>query len=78
MGCSCAWTEFSANKKQWQVLSATGTTHLMVISGLHVGLVAVLMMFLIRLLILPLGIRSSFGLQVGVWVGLCAALVLRY
>ncbi len=62
-------------KKQWQVLSATGTTHLMVISGLHVGLVAVLMMFLIRLLILPLGIRSSFGLQVGVWVGLCAALV---
>jgi len=60
--------------KQWQVLSATGTTHLMVISGLHVGLVAVLMMLLMRLLILPFGISSGLGLRASAWVGLCAAL----
>jgi len=60
--------------KQWQVLSATGTTHLMVISGLHVGLVAVLMMLLMRLLLLPFAIRSSLGLRAGAWVGLSAAL----
>ena len=60
--------------KQWHVLSATGTTHLMVISGLHVGLVAVLMMLLIRLLMLPFAIRSSLGLRAGAWVGISAAL----
>lgn len=34
--------------EQWQVLSATGTNHLMAISGLHIGLVAGLLFFLGR------------------------------
>ena len=59
---------------QWRVLAATGTTHLLVISGLHVGLVAVLAMLLIRLLIFPFGVGSSLGLRVGAWVGLGAAI----
>lgn len=59
---------------QWQVLAATGTTHLLVISGLHVGLVAVLVMLLVRVLILPLGIGSSLGIRAGAWAGLVAAL----
>ncbi|KPK41043.1 MAG: hypothetical protein AMJ69_00020 [Gammaproteobacteria bacterium SG8_47] len=33
---------------QWQVLSRTGTTHLMAISGLHIGLVAGLAFWLLR------------------------------
>ncbi len=33
--------------EQWQVLTATGTNHLMAISGLHVGLVAGLLMWLV-------------------------------
>lgn len=34
----------------WALLNATGTTHLMVISGLHVGLVATLALWLLRTL----------------------------
>jgi competence protein ComEC len=60
--------------KQWRVLAATGTTHLLVISGLHVGLVAALAMLLMRLLILPLGISSSLGIRLSAWVGLAVAL----
>ena len=59
---------------QWQVLAASGTTHLLVISGLHVGLVAGLVMLLMRLLTFPFGINSSLGLRVGAWVGLRAAI----
>lgn len=33
---------------QWQVLRATGTTHLVAISGLHIGIVAGLVFFLLR------------------------------
>jgi len=62
------------NSEQWQVLAATGTTHLLVISGLHVGLVAVLAMLLVRLLTLPFSIGSSLGIRLGAWVGLVAAL----
>jgi len=36
--------------QQWSVLQATGTSHLMAISGLHVGLVAGIAFFLFRLL----------------------------
>jgi competence protein ComEC len=32
----------------WQLLNATGTTHLMVISGLHIGLIAALFLWLLR------------------------------
>lgn len=35
--------------EQWQVLRATGTTHLMAISGLHIGLVAWLLWHLARI-----------------------------
>lgn len=35
---------------QWQVLTATGTNHLVAISGLHVGMVAGLAFFLLRFL----------------------------
>ena len=58
----------------WRVLAATGTTHLLVISGLHVGLVAVLVMVLVRLFLVPFAIRSTWGIQFGAWVGLLAAL----
>ena len=58
--------------QQWRVLAASGTTHLLVISGLHVGLVAGLVMLLMRLLTFPFGIKSSLGLRVGAWVGLGA------
>lgn len=36
------------DKKQWQVFAATGTTHLISVSGLHVTLVAGLIFFLAR------------------------------
>ena len=36
--------------QQWSVLQKTGTSHLMAISGLHVGLVAAITFFLFRLL----------------------------
>ncbi len=35
-------------REQWRILRATGTSHLMAISGLHVGLVAGLVFFLAR------------------------------
>ncbi|MBT6100048.1 MAG: hypothetical protein HOH40_00955, partial [Oceanospirillaceae bacterium] len=60
--------------QQWRILAASGTTHLLVISGLHVGLVAGLVMLLMRLLTFPFGIKSSLGLRVGAWVGLGAAI----
>lgn len=42
---------------QWRTLRATGTTHLVAISGLHVGLVAGLLFFIVRWLVLRLPIR---------------------
>lgn len=36
------------NRDQWQVLSATGTSHLLAISGLHIGLIAGFAFFLMR------------------------------
>lgn len=58
--------------EEWQVLSATGTQHLMAISGLHIGLVAVMTMVLlssvVRLfsLILVLCTRSSSLLNINI------------
>jgi competence protein ComEC len=37
----------------WEVLNATGTTHLLIVSGLHVGLIATMSFFLLRWLGLP-------------------------
>jgi len=36
------------NDDDWRLLNATGTTHLMVISGLHIGLIATLFLWLLR------------------------------
>jgi competence protein ComEC len=38
------------SKEAWNVLQATGTSHLMAISGLHIGLIATLVFFLIKYL----------------------------
>lgn len=38
----------------WRVLNATGTTHLLIVSGLHTGLIATLTFGLLRFLGLPL------------------------
>ncbi|ARN75842.1 DNA internalization-related competence protein ComEC/Rec2 [Oceanicoccus sagamiensis] len=40
--------------QQWQLFAATGTTHLMVISGLHLGLVTTLVFTVVRALVLLL------------------------
>jgi len=45
------------NKELWQVLQATGTGHLIAISGLHIGLVATGSYFLIMLIIRLLPLR---------------------
>jgi competence protein ComEC len=53
------------NAQQWQVLTATGTQHLIAISGLHLGLVAsaifVLILFLVKLA--PLTLLTSKKMQ---------------
>jgi competence protein ComEC len=75
------------NSTSWQVLQATGTSHLIAISGLHIGLVAtgsyVLLMLLIRLL--PLNNLSyitsfqSFNIRyVAIGFSLLIALIYGY
>lgn len=59
---------------QWRVLAATGTTHLLVISGLHVGLVALLVMLLVRLVMFPFTTASGVVMRAGAWVGILSAL----
>lgn len=44
---------------QWELFSNTGVTHLMVISGLHVGLIAAVVYFISRYMVLLLGITRS-------------------
>ncbi len=46
------------SKEQWRVLTATGTNHLMAISGLHIGFIALLAFGLARF-VWPLGGRTS-------------------
>lgn len=48
--------------QQWQVLIASGTSHLFAISGLHIGLVAGLVFFVIRKLI-PASFLKSLSAQ---------------
>lgn len=52
--------------RDWDLLNATGTTHLMVISGLHVGLVAAFTLWLARGLA-RLVTRGSWRLAVWPW-----------
>ncbi|VAW65553.1 DNA internalization-related competence protein ComEC/Rec2 [hydrothermal vent metagenome] len=52
----------SISAEQWQVLRNTGTSHLMAISGLHIGLIASLVFFLLRW-IAPVQMLSRFSAQ---------------
>jgi competence protein ComEC len=56
----------------WQALHRTGTTHLMVISGLHIGLVAALVMWLGRRTAVLLKLTQAG--ELGIWLGWAAAL----
>lgn len=49
-------------QKQWEVLRKTGTSHLMAISGLHVGLFAVFGFMFGRLFCLLFSMRTNLGL----------------
>jgi competence protein ComEC len=51
-------TRHGFQDEHWQVLRRTGTSHLVAISGLHVGLVAVLMLALLRPVLVRLPIRA--------------------
>ena len=46
--------------EQWRILRATGTAHLMAISGLHIGLIAGIVFFLIRTLWPLIGTPALF------------------
>jgi len=41
----------SLSSKQWQLLQATGTVHLMVISGTHISMLCILVYFLVKCLV---------------------------
>jgi competence protein ComEC len=53
------------SSSQWQILTATGTQHLIAISGLHLGLVAasVFIMMLLAFKVLPLGYLLPIGIK---------------
>jgi len=53
------------SSSQWQILTATGTQHLIAISGLHLGLVAasVFIMMLLVFKVLPLGYLLPIGIK---------------
>ncbi len=65
------------SNEHWEVLNATGTIHLVAISGLHLGLVAVLAGVVLRWLAscLPGRWRAVRGTRAGIWllVALAAA-----
>jgi len=67
------------NSADWQVLKATGTVHLVAISGLHLGLIALGTGFLVRrlLLFLPVG-RCGEHRQRQILFGSIAACCLVY
>ncbi len=65
------------NDEQWELLRRTGTVHLMAISGLHIGLVAMVFYWLgkqFARLCLVIGIRNS-PLFWGRWCGVLAAVI---
>ncbi len=69
----------SISKSQWQVLTNTGTSHLMAISGLHIGLAALFANILARRLI-PVSLlkyvpAQHVALVAGVIIGVLYALV---
>ncbi|MBS99750.1 MAG: DNA internalization-related competence protein ComEC/Rec2 [Oceanospirillaceae bacterium] len=48
---------------QWELLASTGTSHLMVVSGLHVAVLSALGFLLARLIALPLGVLGVGALS---------------
>jgi len=65
----------SISNKQWQVLTTTGTSHLMAISGLHVGLAAMFAYVLTRRIV-PSYVAKRVPIQhVSLVVGLMVALL---
>lgn len=64
----------AVSPEQWRVFAATGTTHLMAISGLHIGLVAALVLLLVRAGCTRLpGTTRIDPLRAGLFAGLAAA-----
>ncbi len=61
----------------WQVLRNTGTTHLMAISGLHIGLLAALVLWLARKALLIL-LPTDSGLPVKIYAGGIAVVVATF
>ena len=61
------------SQQQWQVFRHTGTSHLMAISGLHIGLVAGLVFFLVRRLCPVRCLRYISAQQYGAVFSLLAA-----
>jgi len=63
------------NDKQWQLLQATGTVHLMVISGTHIGMLCMFVYFLVKgLFKLGLGGNRSWITISCITAGCCAIL----
>ena len=60
------------NQQQWQVLRKTGTSHLMAISGLHIGLVAGFSFFLTNIFWRYLGTFFTYGLLANICLSLVA------
>lgn len=58
---------------QWQILQRTGTSHLMAISGLHIGLVATMVFFMMRWLVPGAICRYVSAPQVAAIVSIIAA-----
>jgi competence protein ComEC len=62
-------------QEQWEVLRRTGTTHLIAISGSHVGLVAAVAFFLTRWLCARLGVLRWPPPRIAAMAGFAAALL---
>ena len=54
------------NPEQWEVLQATGTSHLIAISGLHVGLLAGSAFFIIMLFFKTIPLRNNCWQQINI------------
>ncbi len=66
----------SLSKQQWQVLTKTGTSHLMAISGLHIGLAALFAYLLIRRLLPERVMKAIPAQHVALAGGMVAAFIL--